>query len=92
MIKSFEDKALHRFFETGNPKGLKVQNDKRIARLLRALDAAVQPEDMNLPGLKFHRLIGEKKGRFAVLVSGNWRLTFGWQGEDAVEVDLEDYH
>jgi len=25
-------------------------------------------------------------------VSRNWRLTFGWDGEDAIELDLEDYH
>ena len=47
---------------------------------------------MNLPGLRFHPLKGESKGRYAVDASGNWRVTFGWEGEDAIEVDLEDYH
>lgn len=47
---------------------------------------------MNLPGLKFHALRGDQRGRFALSASGNWRITFGWQGKDAVEVDLEDYH
>ena len=56
------------------------------------LDEAVRPDEMNVPGWRFHALKGGMKGRFAVNVSGNWRLTFGWDGEDAVEVDLEDYH
>jgi proteic killer suppression protein len=30
--------------------------------------------------------------RLAVWASGNYRITFGWSGEEAVEVDLEDYH
>lgn len=56
------------------------------------LDAAVCPEDMNDPGLRFHALSGDRKGRYSVRLTANWRVTFGWQGEDAVDVDLEDYH
>ena len=47
---------------------------------------------MDLPGLRFHALKGADKGRYAVWASENWRLTFGWDGVDAIEVDLEDYH
>lgn len=92
MIGSFRSKALQRFFETGKARGLSVQDDKRVSRILRYLDDVERPEDMNLPGLYFHGLSGRDKGRFSVRVTGNWRITFGWDGEDAVEVDLEDYH
>lgn len=92
MIKSFRSKALQRFFETGNARGLSVQDDKRIARILRALEAASRPEDMNLPGYRFHGLVGRDKGRYSVRVTGNWRITFGWDNEDAIDIDLEDYH
>lgn len=60
--------------------------------MLDRLDAAVKPDDMSLPGYKFHPLKGERKGSYAVSVSGNWRLTFRFDGEDAIEIDLEDYH
>ncbi len=60
--------------------------------LLDRLDASVVPEDMNLPGFQFHQLSGKNKGRYAVSVSANWRITFGWQDEDATDVDFEDYH
>lgn len=92
MIRSFRSKALQRFFETGNSRGLSVQDDKRVARILRALDVASQPEDLNLPGYRFHGLIGRDKGRYSVRVTGNWRITFGWSDEDVFDVDLEDYH
>jgi toxin HigB-1 len=92
MLKSFRNKALQRFFETGNPRGLSVQDDKRVARILRALEAASKPEDMDLPGYRFHGLSGDQKGRYSVRVNGNWRITFGWDGEDIIEVELEDYH
>lgn len=56
------------------------------------LDAAVKPEDMNLPGLGFHGLSGKLKGACAVSVSGNWRITFRFADADAIDVNLEDYH
>ena len=45
---------------------------------------------MNLPGYYFHSL--ESELRWSVRVTGNWRLTFGWDGGDAIDLDLEDYH
>ena len=92
MIRSFRDKTLERFFATGDGRRLSVQNTRRLANILRALDDASRPEDMNLPGFRFHGLGGRNKRRFAVDASGNWRITFGWMDGDAVDVDLEDYH
>ena len=62
--------------------------------LLDRLDGAVKPEDMNLPGYRFLPLKGARKGEYAVSVSGNWRITFGFEGENAsaIDVSLEDYH
>jgi proteic killer suppression protein len=90
VIRSFRSKALQALFETGNPKGLSVPNAARVERLLAVLDDATQPEDANLPGYRFHRLLGET--RWSLRASGNWRITFGWDGTDVTEVDLEDYH
>ncbi|HEY6579292.1 MAG TPA: type II toxin-antitoxin system RelE/ParE family toxin [Rhizomicrobium sp.] len=92
MIRSFRDRTLESFAASGNPRGLSVQKPERIARLLRTLAAAIKPAAMDLPGLRFHGLKGRDRGRYAVWVSENWRLTFGWDGADAIDVDLEDYH
>jgi len=92
VIRSFRDKALERFFATGDGRPLSVPNTRRVANILRALDDASRPEDMNLPGFRFHGLGGRNKGRFAVDANGNWRITFGWMDGDAVDVDVEDYH
>ena len=92
VIRSFRDKALERFFATGDGRRLSVQNTRRIGNILRALDDASRPEDMDLPGFRFHALIGRDKGRYAVNASGNWRITFAWLEGDAIDVDLEDYH
>jgi len=92
VIRSFRNKALERFFATGDVRRLSVQNTRRIANILRSLDDSLRPEDVNLPGFRFYALVGRDKGRFAIKVNGNWRITFGWTEGDATDVDLEDYH
>jgi proteic killer suppression protein len=47
---------------------------------------------MDLPGYRFHGLTGDQKGRYSVRVTGSWRITFGWDGENVTDVDMEDYH
>ena len=64
----------------------------RLKLILATLNAATGPGDMALSGLKLHPLKGDLKGRWAVEVSGDWRVTFGFVGTDADEVDYEDYH
>jgi len=92
MIRSFRSKALKRFAESGNASKLSVQKSDRIARILLRLDAAALPQQMDAAGLRFHALKGKDKGRFSVWANENYRITFGWAGDDAIEVDLEDYH
>ena len=92
MIRSFRSKALRQFAETGHARKLSVPNAGRVRRILNELEAAGAPDDMNLPGYRFHALKGDRKGTFAVDASGNGRITFGWDGQDAVDVDGEDDH
>lgn len=60
--------------------------------MLDRLDTAQTPQDMDLPGLRFHALKGARKGTYAVAVTGNWRITFQWEDGDALNVHFEDYH
>ena len=92
MIRNIKHKGLLRFFAHNERKGLSPQYLSRIERVMDRLDAALVPEDMNLPGFGFHGLTGFNPKRYAVSVSGNWRITFAFDGEDAIDVDLEDYH
>ncbi|WP_350295773.1 type II toxin-antitoxin system RelE/ParE family toxin [Limnohabitans sp. Rim8] len=92
MITSFKHKGLALFFARGSYKGIPAQYGSRIERMLDRLDASKQADDMNLPGCKFHVLRGERKAEFALSVTGNWRLTFEFDGEDAINVNLEDCH
>jgi proteic killer suppression protein len=92
VIRSFRHKGLRDFFETGHAGKVPVPNSARVRRILLALDAAVRPADMNVPGFRFHELKGDRAGTYSVSASGNWRITFGWDGQDAINVNMEDYH
>ena len=92
MIRTFRHKGLERFFTDSLARGIPAAHRVRIERMLDRLDASIRPGDMNVPGWQLHPLHGDRKGRWAVSVSGNLRLTFGFDGEDAVDIDLEDYH
>lgn len=92
MIKSYRSKGLELFAATGNSKKLSVANPARVARILAILNAATRPEECNIPGYRWHPLGKMGPGRYAMEASGNWRVTFAWDGADAVQVDLEDYH
>ena len=92
MIRGFKHKGLERLFRRGDYRGIPAQSAARSERILDCLDAAMRPDDMNLPGYRFHSLKGDRAGTYAVTVTGNWRITFAFEGEDATRVDLEDYH
>ncbi|KAI9135554.1 type II toxin-antitoxin system RelE/ParE family toxin [Acaryochloris sp. CCMEE 5410] len=92
MIISFKHRGLKQFFESGSTRGIQTNHAKRIRIILARLNAATSPKDMNLPGLVLHELVGQRKGTWSVRISGNWRITFTFDGVDACDVDLEDYH
>lgn len=91
MIKSFRHKGVERFFLKGTKAGIQSAHAAELARQLQRLDVARRPQDMNLPGWELHASKGDLVGHWAVWVSGNWRLTFRFDGEDAVLIDYRDY-
>ncbi|MEP7242125.1 MAG: type II toxin-antitoxin system RelE/ParE family toxin [Gammaproteobacteria bacterium] len=92
MIRSFRHAGLKRFFETGSKAGIQPKHAKRLRLQLGQLDAAIGSDDMDRPGWRFHALKGQLAGHFAVWVDKNWRLTFRFEGTNAVLVDYQDYH
>ena len=92
MIKSFKHKGLERFFLRGTKAGIKPEHEKRLRLVLARLHASKFPGDMNLPGLRFHKLTGDLKEYWSVSVSGNWRVVFKFSDGEAIDVDYLDYH
>jgi proteic killer suppression protein len=92
MIGTFRHKGIERFFISGSKAGIQPMHANKLNEQLTVLNAATKPEHMNIPGWNLHPLRGELAGHWAVSVNGNWRLTFSFDGEDAILVDYQDYH
>ena len=92
MSKTFRHNGLKRLFENDDPSGVRADQVKRIRGVLASLDQAQHPNDLALPGYRLHPLRGELKGHWSVTIFGNWRISFRFEGGDALDVDLVDYH
>jgi toxin HigB-1 len=92
MILSFRHDGLKRFFEQGSQAGIPAGHANKLRLILTALQAATQPQDMNSPGARLHQLKGKRRGTWSVDVSGNYRVTFRFDGQDVTDVHFEDTH
>jgi proteic killer suppression protein len=91
VIGGFRHKGLEELYLSGKTRRIGASKTRKCARILQLLEAAARPEDLNIAGFRFHRLQGSEK-RWSVRVTGNYRITFGWLGESALDIDYEDYH
>ena len=92
VIRSFRHRGLKSLYDGKAPRRVAPAHVQRLRDILAALDHSRGPEGMDLPGFHFHQLKGRLRGHYAVSVSGNWRVTFRFEGGSAVDVDYLDYH
>ena len=94
MIASFAHKGTEKFFKNGEQAGLPAQQLARIGMILGLLNQASKPGEMDFPGSDYHPLKGNRKGEYAVKVTGNYRITFKFDKKTgtAFDVNYEDYH
>lgn len=88
MIRNFRHKGLETFFKTGSTLGIQADHAAKLGRILRALDVAQVPVELDFPGFRLHRLKGDLAGYWSITVNKNWRIIFVFVG---VDVDLVDY-
>jgi toxin HigB-1 len=92
VIRNFKSKGLAQLWEKGRTGKIDTKMHARLLRRLDRLDAAVRPEEMNVPGFDFHSLRGFKPTRYSVHVSGPWCIAFEFEDGDACRIDFEQYH
>ncbi len=86
-------KALRRYFETGETRGLPPEYLGKIRRILRSLDVITDPTDLrSIHDYHAHELKGDRAGQWSVTVRANWRITFSWDEAGPYDVNFENYH
>ena len=92
MIISWKHKGLKTFWDTGSTAGIQAKHAQKLKFILQQLNAAIAAEDLNLPGLGFHKLKGDLLGYYSVTVNGNWRVIYQFEEKNAILVNYLDYH
>jgi len=92
MIRSFKHRGLKRLYEDDDRRGIRPDLAKTVQEILTVLDDALSVQELNLPGYRLHALKGELEGFGSVTVRANWRIVFRFEGNDAFDVELIDYH
>jgi toxin HigB-1 len=92
MIRSLKHRGLKRLFERDDRSGIRPDLVDTVQEILTVLDDAATPQELNLPGYRLHPLKGDLKGFWSVTVRANWRIIFRFEGTDAFDVELIDYH
>lgn len=90
-IRSYGARLTKRFAR-GDRRALPPDLVGRIESLLNALDLADSLADLDLPGARLHALKGDRKGFYALELSGSWRLVFRFEDGDAYDVEVVDCH
>lgn len=93
MIKSFDHKGLEAFFYSGSTAGIQSTHSDKLRRLLAALHAATNVNDLRTPpSWRLHKLSGKLGEYHSLTVNGNWRIIFKFHDGDVYLVDYLDYH
>jgi proteic killer suppression protein len=92
MIRSFKHRGLKRLYERDDRSGIRPDLLDAVERILTVLDAATAPQALDIPRYRLHPLKGDWKGMWSVTVRANWRIIFRFEGTDAFDVELIDYH
>jgi proteic killer suppression protein len=92
MIENFSHRGLKRLHERGDRSGIRPDLLETVERILTVLDAVTTPQALDIPRYRLHPLKGDLKGLWSVTVRANWRIVFRFEGPDAVDVELIDYH
>ena len=93
MIKKFADKRTRELCLTGKGKRFPPDVANRAARKLEYVDLATSLDDLKVPpGNLLHRLEGDREGQYAIAINDQWRICFRFEGGDAYDFEVCDYH
>ena len=92
MISSFKDKDTQELYENGTSR--RFSSIVRVAlRKLDMIAAATQIETLRVPpGNRLEALAGDRNGQWSIRVNDQWRICFRWNGGNAENVEIVDYH
>lgn len=93
MIKTFRCKETEKLFQGRFSAKLPQAIQRTAAMKLKMLHAASILETLRVPPSNhLQALHHEREGQHSIRINRQWRICFSWQGSDAYDVEIVDYH
>ena len=93
MIRNFKDKEAEKIFIRQRSRRLPPDIQQVALRKLRMLHRAQSLQDLLVPPAnRLERLSGNRAGQYNIRINSQWRICFGWEDGDAIDVEIVDYH
>jgi len=93
VIKSFADRETRRLWERGRSRKIPADLHRRALRKLAMLNAAASLDVLRVvPGNRLEKLSGDRAGQQSIRINDQYRVCFVWEGGDAYQVEITDYH
>ena len=93
MIRNFADKEAQRIWSGTASRHLPGEIQHIARRKLRMLDNAAALSDLRIPPAnRLEALKGSRKGQYSIRINDQWRICFRWNGGDAFDLAIVDYH
>lgn len=93
MIRSFADRDTQALFEAGVCHRKWRSVERAALRKLDLLHNVAGLDELRVPpGNRLEKLKGDREGHWSIRINDQYRLCFRWQGEDAFDVEIVDYH
>jgi len=93
VIKTFKDREAEKIYKREVSGRLPIDIQRVALRKLRMLDNAETLVDLRIPPAnRLEKLKGIREGQHSIRINDQWRSCFIWQGNDAYDVEIADYH
>jgi toxin HigB-1 len=93
MIRSFRSREADALFHREPVRKLPADLHRATLRKLLMLNRAQTLQDLRVPpGNQLEALRGNRSGQHSIRINDQWRICFRWDGADAHDVEIVDYH
>ncbi len=93
VVKSFRDRETLRVWERRRSKAVPASLQRKALRKLTEIENARELGDLRVPpGNRLEKLSGDREGQHSIRINQQYRVCFVWDGGDAYDVEIVDYH
>ena len=93
MIKNFKDDETQKIYQRQRSRKLPSDIQQVALRKLRMINNSVTINDLRVPPAnRLEKLSGNRAGQWSIRINDQWRVCFRWEGSDALDVEITDYH